>query len=91
MNCKPGDLAVIVNAQVLSNIGKILTVTRYERNVLMKDGSRMDGWRFEGPYLPGLFGGRANIVEDDALRPIRDNDGEDEILRIAGYPHKETA
>jgi hypothetical protein len=32
------------------------------------------------------------IGDDDAqLRPIRDNDGEDEMLRIVGKPERELA
>lgn len=77
MNCKQGDLAVVANItwpDVTPYLGRIV------RCIYLDD---MGGWFTE----PELEKGRS--IFDGALRPIRDNDGEDEILRIAGKPVKQ--
>lgn len=90
MNCKPGDLAVIVsisNPADRPHLGKIVTCIRH----------RMDeyggGW-VTSPELTILKGpcrGFSLIWHDDDLRPIRDQDGEDETLAWAGKPSEVTA
>lgn len=96
MNCKPGDLAVIVRCDYPENVG------RFVRVVCRADGSEFawyegEEWECE-PATPviGLnadgaktWGLEPVCLFDAHLRPIRDNDGEDEILRIAGKPVKE--
>lgn len=89
MNCKPGDLAVIVRSNQISNIGKIVTVLRvYPR-------AEQSWWICSGSVLHGLYSdwppGAEVGMYDNHMRPIRDNDGEDEMIRIAGLPHKEIA
>jgi hypothetical protein len=87
MNCKPGDLAVVVavrgaDQKNKAHIGKIVTAAE-----------RIDGneWKTE-PLLIDLEGYFSWISLDDSeLRPIRDNDGEDETLQWAPVPTKETA
>lgn len=84
MNCKPGDLAVIVRAfTAWEHVGKIVRVVRL---------TRIDGdecWKTD----PELFtlDGRWIAWTDAHLRPIRDSDGEDEMLRIAGKPQEVNA
>ena len=89
MNCKQGDLAVIVKAVCKENIGKLVVVTAYQFGVELSDGRVIDGWLFEGPKMKGMGGVPVTVIPDDFLRPIRDNDGEDEMLRIAGLPNKQ--
>ena len=80
MNCKQGDLAVIV--KVIPGIGAeqyIGKIIRCERLF-----SPLAWW------LPDDFGCHLAVL-DAHLRPIRDNDGEDEMVRIAGKPEQVTA
>lgn len=74
MNCKPGDLAIVVRGEPVKNLGRVVRCIKLEL----------------------LFGEPCWRVEDDdarfadnCLRPIRDNDGEDETLIWAGLPNKQ--
>ena len=83
MNCKPGDLAVIVKTteagsfllgrfvEVLSSAGADVWNVRLQRDI----------------YNPvnGEFG-TEGLAWDGALRPIRDGEGQDETLRLLGRP-----
>ena len=88
MNCKQGDLAVIVRSYA-GNEGKIVQCLRFVPNWI-RIGA--DGWECCGPAwevdrtLPKMTGWRSNIIADSQLRPLRDNDGEDEMLRLVGLP-----
>jgi hypothetical protein len=88
MNCKPGDLAVIVKSSA-GNEGKILRVLRLAVGVRVFlpnfQISNSPVWETD-TMLVGCFGGVGNTIEDELLRPIRDNDGEDETLTWAGKP-----
>ena len=80
MNCKPGDLAIVVSEQSPQHTGKVVTVVRaFDRN----------SWI----CTPWLRTTRGQPIAwcDCALRPIRDNDKEDETLTWAGKPAKEIA
>jgi hypothetical protein len=87
MNCKPGDLAVIVRGTYA--VGRIVTCVRYAGRRTFKQRHRLsepaDSWQIDPP-VPGWRGALVNHVRDADMRPIRDNVGEDEILRIAGKP-----
>lgn len=76
LNCRPGDLAVHINATQVKNIGKIVEIVRYAGALR---GKAL--WVVNG--LPGFS-------FDEDLRPIRDQPGEDETLTWAPVPHKET-
>lgn len=82
MNCKPGDLAIVVRS-FAGNEGKICKVIR--------DGDEVGYWFVEFPspvkWMTGV--GACGYAEDSKLRPIRDQPGTDEIIRIAGKPNKE--
>ena len=81
MNCKQGDLAIVVRSMA-GNEGKIvrcLTLTMYR--AAFGYGPR---WVTE-PVLRGCFG-EPQAPLDACLRPLRESDGEDEILRLAGRP-----
>ncbi len=78
MNCKPGDLAVIIRAEPGDGwLGRIVTVLH-----LYEGPSLSPAWVCD--QVPPGF----RAIKDSALRPIRDNDGEDEMLRIAGKPRE---
>ena len=91
MNCKPGDLAIIVRSEA-GNEGKIVQCIRVIRHQLWSGprcGDRLTAtWEIDIP-LADFEGHVSNEIADDQLRPIRDNDGEDEMLRIAGLPNKQ--
>ena len=79
MNCKAGDLAVIVSGSAFrKHFGRIVTVTKlYKSDIFLLwhlseslDGNP-DGWL---------------LVPDKCLRPIRDTPGEDESLQWAPVP-----
>ena len=95
MNCKPGDLAVIVKSSY-GNAGKVVRCIRLhdskERDL---DGARFvqpcewPRWVIDRP-VTAADGSPLFTVADFRLRPIRDNDGEDETLAWAGKPEKVT-
>lgn len=79
MNCKAGDLAVVVFAKRYPEfLGKIVRISQacdiFERS-----------WDTDPPTFSS--DGVEHSFCDEYLRPIRDQDGEDEILRLAGKPH----
>lgn len=90
MNCKPGDLVIVVRVSRACDepyIGRVLTVDRLE-----EDG---ETWVTD-PELPSLdpalvWGGDDQWVVtwyDWELRPIRDNNGDDETIEWAGLPNQ---
>ncbi len=91
LRCRPGDLAVIVRSYA-GNDGVTVTCLR-----LIPNWTRQSpfGGLHTGPgwvtdrWLRKHNGMYGNIVADDCLRPIRDSDGPDEMLRIAGKPTEE--
>ena len=82
LNCKQGDLAVIVRSHA-GNEGKIVHCLRLVLN---------ERHLFPGPRwlidraVPHSTLGTTRTVADCALRPLRDNNGEDEVLRLVGLP-----
>lgn len=91
MNCKPGDIAIIVRSEA-GNVGRIVEVGEWCEALMHPCLLNVEsGWEVRGNLLarnglgdvmPVNFG----VVPDARLRPLRDNEGEDEILRIAGKP-----
>lgn len=82
MNCKPGDLAVIVQSHDERNIGKFVTV--------LDAWDESSWWIVSTSVLYARTGdipaGKEIGAYDSHLRPIRDSDGEDETLTWAGKP-----
>jgi hypothetical protein len=102
MNCKPGDLAVIINNPFPENIGKFVTVIKLANPENFYGGKPGDFcWECESATEVRVFcddEGKTSVMakdefcmDDFELKPIRDNDGEDEMIRIAGKPEKEIA
>lgn len=90
LNCKEGDLAIVVRSEA-GNEGKIVRCLRF-RGVMpyvSRDGSRsvVPSWEID-VSLPGWGGEAGNNIEDFRLRPIRGENGDDEMLRIAGNPER---
>ena len=86
LNCKPGDLARVIDdpeARVAGIVDKIITVTQPE---LL--GGLHPAWRYAGPPMVCVCGCGRQIeaVADTLLRPIRGQDGDDETLAWAGKP-----
>ncbi len=103
MNCKPGDLAVVVSAGATPEmIGAIVLVKRAtvpgEPNEAGTAVFRANGPAWIVEAISGRIPTRYNdgslefstwrSVLDRCLRPIRDNDGEDETLTWAGKPER---
>lgn len=86
MNCKSGDLAVLVRSVTGKNVGRIVTCDCQDR--VFWAGTMYEGWITE-PELTSVNGARC-VVPDAWLRPLRDTDGEDETLTWAGKPEKVT-
>jgi hypothetical protein len=87
MNCRQGDLAVIVHS-VAGNEGKVVQCLRaVMARVRKADGSRLIGvcWEVDR-HLPAFDGTSTNIVPDSYLRPLRNGPGMDETLCWAGLP-----
>lgn len=90
MNCKQGDLAVIVRS-FCGNEGRIVRCLKFYGRGAFKDGTVFDDiWiidgRFARPDLKALRCGGDAAISDSWLRPIRPGDGEDETLTWAGKP-----
>ena len=87
MNCKQGDLAVVVRS-LAGNDGVIVRCIQ-----LMPAGtddlSVFLGpvWKIDKPLVSN-WGDSSPFINDINLRPIRDNDGEDETLTWAGKPEQ---
>ncbi len=100
MNCEPGDIAVIVSAKATGNtanicrkaIGRVVRVKRLRAST-SRYCYASEVWEFEEPFKIRYQGKTYTVTgcADDALRPIRDNDGEDETLTWAGHPEKVAA
>lgn len=89
MNCKPGDLAVIVRSEA-GNEGKFVTCLRLvDRLWIRRDGSdfRAPSWEVD-VELGGWGGDWTSYVPDSSLRPIRGQPGDDETLAWAGKPNE---
>jgi hypothetical protein len=92
MNCKPGDLAVVVRTatEVAELRGKIM-----KRHAPISDGTGWEwgrpAWEFEGAPLITRTGFQVDVTDDSCLRPIRDpgDDARDETLDWLPVPKRE--
>ena len=83
MNCKPGDLAIIVRS-IAGNEGKIVRLLRLHTGSsnYFFGGPR---WVIDAP-VTDCWGFPINSLADACLRPIRDQEGDDETFSWAGKP-----
>lgn len=85
MNCKPGDLAVIVRSKK-GHLGKLVHVLCIDRE------DRLGTWEVKPLWNIKLPSGKKYFyIPDSQLKPIRPNDGQDETLTWAGKPEQVTA
>lgn len=94
MNCKPGDLAVFVKGPP-ENIGifaRVIKCDWSDNTWTYCDASRpVQMWcngAKDGAYSSTAEAGGNAWLEDRDIRPIRDSDGTDEMIRIAGLPQE---
>lgn len=92
MNCKPGDLAIVVGGRgleidPLKMRGRIVRCIRIlgPDDLLGRYDESDPTWEVDLDVRDPIDGVRVGI-DDNFLRPIRDNDGEDETLQWAGKP-----
>ena len=91
MNCKPGDLAVIVRADNPSNLGRIVRCVRLADDTGGTYGPSGEFagnqcWWIDASIVSFDKNAVVRICPDYFLRPIRDNDGTDETLTWASKP-----
>lgn len=86
MNCKPGDLAVIVKSNY-GHEGKFVRCLQRHDGPWVLEPVFAPGWIIDIPLLKD--GALCPYMLDSFLRPIRDQPGTDEMIRIAGKPNKE--
>lgn len=103
MNCKPGDLAYTVGTertmdiQRAHNVGRVVHVLRYVgwHHFPRQKSPEPDVWvcEIKTPMVDanGIEWSGEVLISDKNLRPIRDQDGEDETLQWAGKPEGVTA
>jgi len=94
MNCKQGDLAVLVKSTA-GNEGKIVRCVRYVGRVNWNDG-RGGSESLETWETDQLIRDASGVVEDSwyvdrDMRPIRSSDEPDETLSWCDVPSKVTA
>lgn len=103
MNCKPGDLAIVVRSRSGANIGKVVRCLRLLSMAEVVGIKTVDGrpadlstatewWQVDRAM--SVYGTRTNkyfgdvfCYPDRNLRPLRPDDGEDETLTWAGKPN----
>jgi len=87
MNCKKGDLAIVVRSKY-GNEGRIVQclrlATKEDFDAYEVGYNSEPTWLLDIPINCSFS--TAPLIKDIKLRPIRDNDGQDEMLRIAGLP-----
>lgn len=92
MNCKQGDLAVVVKAALPQNVGLIVKVVSLDPHwkepiwILTEKIARTGVSLIDGSLTSGI-----DRCRDACLRPIRDSDGADETLSWASVPNKVSA
>lgn len=83
MNCKPGDLAIVVHTTRGEQVGRIVRCVDLVRGLRFADIGTLDAWITE-PMLMNRFGEAP--CPDAWLRPIRPGDISDEEVRDLYLP-----
>lgn len=89
-NCVAGDLAMVVRKlehDKSHNLGRVIRVTKSTSMPWGICVAPRVFWEFEG-NLVCSDGDRADMVDDAVLKPLRDNDGVDEVIAKVGKPKK---
>lgn len=92
MNCKQGDIAVLVRNLIRLKAGAIVTCVEFKAetlawnkvfktNIVVRNVWVVD-IKPENPRCA------VTVIEDRFLRPLRNNDGQDQTLTWAGLPGK---
>lgn len=103
MNCKQGDLAIIISSRMTNSntVGCIVTCLEFVpvgSAVCLSNGkiviAAYDAWIIDKQVpachdITGECVGFSNVISDFRLSPLRDNDGEDETIKWAGKPVQE--
>lgn len=91
MNCKPGDLAVIVHCPPKPDcVGRIVECVKFFKSCHIDFRFYTDVWVVEWHGVdPKQLGFNGFAVPDAWLRPIRDpgDDAVDEVIQRLGVPH----
>lgn len=89
MNCRPGDLAIVVDSYLKENIGKIVMVLEAYRDqgfIVLADRGHV--WHCEAAGSPlawskawgiGVAYSQSGPVPDHCLRPLREKPEDDEV------------
>lgn len=93
MNCKPGDLAVIVACPPVPDaVGKVVECVRFVGQYLVEGVTYTDVWelRWGDKDAREIWGTEGWGCPDEWLRPIRDpgEDATDEMLLLVGRPNE---
>jgi hypothetical protein len=102
MNCKQGDLAILVRSNRGSRqIGKIVRCVRLASGIVQSITGDLvilnvdcgDWWEVDAPLMLFTKSGfvEANYCPDYCLKPLIDGDGTDEMIAIVGKPKKASA
>ena len=99
MNCKPGDLAIVVKSKISSNVGLIVQVigphSPLDTGIITCDTSR-HMWHCESQGSPiawelehsiGTLRRRNGPIPDECLQPIRDDEDDQDVHDSANVPH----
>jgi hypothetical protein len=96
MNCKLDDLAFVVRSKYGNEMKVVRCVVFLPNYQGRGEKNHRDCWGVEGILNMPFYTqdeiawcrnlGFDYVIPDSSLRPIRDTDGQDEILRTAGLP-----
>ena len=89
LNCRLGDLAVIVRSDGDNEGTVVQCVGLYVGPWLHADGTvgpTEPGWWIARPFRSRRSGRMVWCVADRRLQPLRGGDGDDEVLRLVGLP-----
>lgn len=93
MNCKQGDLAIVVMSEA-GNEGRIVRCVKFvgkrRWHSKYRGMEELATWNIDPP-LASWMGNLKIEAPDCALRPIRDQHGDDETLAWAGKPEQVAA
>lgn len=90
MNCKPGDLCMVILGPNRDRFVITREFDAHTQEWCCEALQEMIGFPEPGVTATAPAGSEV-WAYDHILRPIRDQPGEDEMLRITGLPQRETA